>query len=353
MKVTLVGGARPNWPKIAPIVRELGRRQIDYRIIHTGQHFQNKLDIYEELELPPPDVSFACTGSHAYMTAMVMMAVEDDLKKHRPDWLVVVGDVNSTLGAALAAAKLGVKVAHVEAGLRSGDWSMPEEINRVLVDQLADLWLMPDMTTDANLMGLRKNVNIEPVGNVMIDSLVWALNTSRAEQVIPPGCIIATVHRPSNCDDLSAWAKIVQCLYVATDTLKVPLYLLKHPRQPKVKGFTPALHPDVSWIEPLGYIDMVRALKEAKLVLTDSGGVQEETTALGVPCLTLRENTERPITVSEGTNTVVGTNAAEVLRHVKQIAAGPHTSKGRRRPALWDGRAAARIVDALHQHCKK
>lgn len=362
MKVTLVGAARPNWPKIMPIWRELVLRAHKARIIHAGQHSRGTaLDVYDELGLPPPDVELARFAPeyemHAEQTARIMVGVERDLFECRPDWLVVVGDVDSTLAAALAASKLGVKIAHVEAGLRSGDWSMPEEINRVLVDEMADLWLAPDET--AWRRGIRPrepcrrvgNVRTRNVGNVMVDSLHWALaQEPKAWMVVAPDATkdrvqwgsspdpyaVVTMHRPSNVDRSEDWAKCV----AAVDALQARGLGIVWPHHPRTQR-------DPRMIEPLSYTATIHALSHAKLVLTDSGGVQEETTVLGVPCFTFRENTERPITVEEGTNTVVGTDPGRVAKYVDALFAGMY--KHGIVPHLWDGKAAGRIVDALEE----
>lgn len=323
-----------------PVWRELTRRGHAARIIHLGQHVNSTLDVYSELQLPKPDVQVDISGgTHGSQTVKALAAVEADLIAHRPDWLVVVGDVNGTLGAALAAPKLNVKLAHVEAGLRSHNWRMPEEINRVLVDELADLWLTPDVNTHRRACSMDQSHarHIEFVGNVMIDSLAWALRQVPTFTVPPHPYAVVTMHRPSNVDTSDAWAKVIQ----AVDAIEAAGLRIIWPAHPRAAR-------DRRMIDPLSYVSMVHLMRGAKLVLTDSGGVQEETTYLNVPCLTFRNETERPITVLEGTNVVVGTGATAVAECVNKIM------KDNWKPAkqihLWDGRAARRIVDELERH---
>jgi UDP-N-acetylglucosamine 2-epimerase (non-hydrolysing) len=356
VKILNVVGARPNFMKMAPIVAALGRRgEAEQVLVHTGQHYDEAMSasFFRDLEMPEPDVNLSVgSGTHAEQTARVMLAFEPVLLAHRPDWVVVVGDVNSTLACALVASKLGVKVAHVEAGLRSGDWAMPEEVNRVLTDRLSDLLLTPSADADENLRreGLPED-RIVRVGNVMIDTLFRQLERSRASRVLeeleltPREFAVVTLHRPSNVDDPGALRRIASAL--GEVAARLPVVFPAHPRtQARLREFGVELPGGVRVIPPLGYLDFLGLWSSARLVLTDSGGLQEETTALGVPCLTLRENTERPVTVTEGTNRVVGSDPARIVGTAAEILAGSGASAGRV-PELWDGRAAERIADGL------
>lgn len=354
--IAIVAGTRPNFMKIAPVLRALSARGASVRLIHTGQHFDESMSavFFRDLGLPTPDVTLSAGGgSHAQQTAAVLVGVEADLEAHRPDLLIVVGDVTSTLAAALAAAKLGVPVAHVEAGLRSRDWSMPEEINRVLVDQLADLLFIPSRDAAANLVaeGVARE-RIAFAGNVMIDSLYEAL--SRRTDVLsqlgvrPRGYAVATLHRPANVDTTEALLATLTALEVVA--ARVPVIFPVHPRtvaRVEALGFTPRVRAiaGLTPITPVGYDDFVTLMSDARVVVTDSGGIQEETTVLGVPCLTLRTSTERPITVTEGTNVVVGMDPASIAREVDAILAG--RAKRGRIPEGWDGRAGERIAEAV------
>lgn len=360
VKILNVVGARPNFMKMAPIVAALDRRggEVEHVLVHTGQHYDEAMSasFFRDLGMPEPDVNLNVgSGTHAQQTARVMLAFEPVLLEHRPDWVVVVGDVNSTLACALVASKLGVKVAHVEAGLRSGDWAMPEEVNRVLTDRLSDLLLTPSADADENLRreGLPED-RIVRVGNVMIDTLLRQRERSQSSRVLgelelsPREFAVATLHRPSNVDDPETLGRIASALGEVAGRL--PVIFPAHPRtQARLNEFGIELPGGVRVISPLGYLDFLGLWSAARLVLTDSGGLQEETTALGVPCLTLRENTERPVTVSEGTNQIVGSDPARIVAATDEILAGRYACAGRV-PELWDGRAAERIVDALLAH---
>lgn len=355
MKILSVVGARPNFMKIAPIVAEIGRRpNVRSALVHTGQHYDETMSeaFFRELEIPAPDHNLGVgSGTHAEQTARVMLAFEPVLTAERPDWVIVVGDVNSTLACTLVAVKLGVRVAHVEAGLRSRDRRMPEEINRLATDAIADLLLTPSADADANLR--REGVpeeKIRRVGNVMIDTLRRQLPFAAQSPILetfglaPQRYAVVTLHRPSNVDDEPTLRGVFSSLAKLAKTL--PVVFPVHPRtRQKLAGLrdleTP---PGLRLCEPLGYRDFLRLWSAARLVLTDSGGLQEETTGLGVPCLTLRENTERPITVSEGTNRVVGVNPANIDAAIAETLAAPPVG---RIPELWDGRTAERIVGAL------
>jgi len=357
MKILNVVGARPNFMKVAPIAAAIARRpaELSQLLVHTGQHYDETMSasFFRELGIPAPDVNLEVgSGTHAEQTARVMLAFEPVLIRERPDWVVVVGDVNSTLACALVAAKLCVRVAHVEAGLRSFDWTMPEEINRVLTDRMASLLFTPSEDGDANL----RREGIDPdkivrVGNVMIDTLMRRLEDSGRSRVLddldlrPGGFAALTMHRPSNVDDPAALGGILSALGDVAQEL--PIIFPAHPRtRARMREFGIAAPPNVRLLEPMGYVDFLRLWSNARLVLTDSGGLQEETTALGVPCLTLRENTERPITVEQGTNQIVGSDPERIKNAVRSILRCEQT-RGARVPELWDGRAAERIVEAL------
>ena len=366
--VLCVVGARPNFMKIAPILRALAAHTppLPALLLHTGQHYDQGMSeqLFEDLGLPRPDINLEVgSASHALQTAEVMRRFEPALDAHRPACVVVVGDVNSTLACALVAVKKGVPVVHVEAGLRSFDRSMPEEINRVLTDQIADRLYTTERSATANLV--REGVAAERVafvGNVMIDSLLahraWARSAAQTLQAHgldpallthPGGYGVVTLHRPSNVDAVARLRAILSVL--AEVAGRLPLVFALHPRTRAnidrfgLGGLIDPLRMAV--LPPQGYLEMLGLMAKSSLVLTDSGGLQEETTALGVPCLTLRSNTERPITVEQGTNTLVGTDRAAILAGVAEIQAGQ--GKRGRIPELWDGHAAERIVADLWQ----
>jgi UDP-N-acetylglucosamine 2-epimerase (non-hydrolysing) len=363
IKVINVVGARPNFMKVAPVVEAMGRRAGEFAplVVHTGQHYDARMSeaFFRDLRLAAPDVHLGVgSGTHAQQTAAVMQRFEPVVLKEQPDWVLVVGDVNSTLACALVAAKLGVPVAHVEAGLRSRDRTMPEEINRILTDQLADLLLTPSADADRNLLaeGIPA-ARIRLVGNVMIDSLRKHLALAESSRVREELGVegreyaVVTLHRPSNVDDPATLARIISAL--ETLSARLPVVFPAHPRTRgnlsefgllgRVAGAV-----DLRLTEPLGYLDFLRLYSGARLVLTDSGGIQEETTALGIPCLTLRENTERPVTVESGTNRVVGNDAARIVREAElALDAARADEEPPRLPPLWDGHAAERILDAL------
>lgn len=354
--IYVVAGTRPNFMKVAPICRELAHRNLPLRLMHTGQHFDAQMSavFFRDLEIPDPHVRLtAGGGSHAEQTAAVLVGIERDLIAHRPNMVLVVGDVTSTFAAALAASKLGIPVVHVEAGLRSGDWTMPEEINRVLTDQLSDLLLIPSEDARPNL--LREGIAPERivfVGNVMIDSLHFTLraeNDALARHgLLPHTYALCTLHRPANVDGELALSRTLAAVEAIAKAM--PVLFPVHPRTAhKIKelGLLSRLThgANLKITEPIGYRDFTTLMKHARLVATDSGGIQEETTALGIPCLTMREGTERPITVTEGTNTVVGTDPGRMTPEVEKILRG----EGKRGnvPRGWDGHAAVRVVDAL------
>ncbi|MCU0766270.1 MAG: UDP-N-acetylglucosamine 2-epimerase (non-hydrolyzing) [Gammaproteobacteria bacterium] len=364
-RVLCVVGARPNFMKIAPIIRALAaRRGLVPLLVHTGQHYDQAMKdaFFDQLGIPEPDVDLGVgSGSHAVQTAEIMRRFEPELERLAPDVVLVVGDVNSTIACSLVAAKREVPVVHVEAGLRSFDRSMPEEINRVLTDQIADLLFTSEPDGERNLR--REGVDparIHFVGNVMIDTLFY--NRERADSPArvlgglpqaavfldsPTGYGVVTMHRPSNVDSAATLRPLLGALREIAE--QVPLVFPLHPRtRARIDGFglrSLVDTPRIALTEPLGYLQLLGLMASARLVLTDSGGLQEETTALGVPCLTLRENTERPITVECGTNTVVGTDPARVLDATADILATG--GKRGRVPELWDGHAAERIANVL------
>lgn len=358
----LVAGARPNFMKLAPLVRALDRRasEIAYRIVHTGQHYDRDMSdvFFEELGIPKPHFHLgAGGGSHAQQTARIMVAFEELCQRERPGAVVVVGDVNSTLACSIVAKKLHLPVAHVEAGLRSGDRAMPEEINRLVTDAIADWFFVTEPAGVDHLLreGHDSSV-IFHVGHVMADNVLFQRdllerrpidNAELADfKTRHPRYGVVTMHRPSNVDDGAVFGRIAGALREIAQEL--PLVFPVHPRtRANMERFGIDLGAAVTLMTPQSYMPFLYLWKDATVVLTDSGGLQEETTALGVPCLTLRENTERPITAQEGSNTVVGTDPVRIVAEARKVIAG--SGKLGRRPALWDGRAAERTVEHLIQ----
>jgi UDP-N-acetylglucosamine 2-epimerase (non-hydrolysing) len=359
----LVAGARPNFMKIAPIVRALrAHGGLAYKIIHTGQHYDREMNevFFEELGIPQPDIFMAGGGgSHAQQTGKIMLAFEELCNTERPDAVLVVGDVNSTLACSIVAKKLSIPVAHVEAGLRSGDMTMPEVINRVVTDSIADWFFVTEPSGIAHLKREgRADASIHYVGHVMVDNLLYQAeklacsDTSSFETSdFKTACAgndaqygVITLHRPSNVDNAETLARIVGALReIATE---LPLAFPVHPRtKATLEKFDIDLGPNITLMGPQPYMSFLHLWKDAAVVLTDSGGLQEETTALGVPCITIRENTERPVTVDEGSNVVVGTDPVRIVAEVRKVLCGE--GKQGRRPHLWDGRAAQRIVEVL------
>lgn len=352
MKVVTVVAARPNFMKVAPVHQALAAAGHACRMVHTGQHYDAAMSevFFRDLGMPAPAVNLQVgSGSHAQQTARIMQLFEPVMLEQRPDWLLVAGDVNSTLACALVAAKLGTRVAHLEAGLRSGDRQMPEEINRRVVDAVSHALLTPSADADAHLLREGHDaLRIRCVGNAMIDSLLKHAETARARQPemsarlgLRSPYALATLHRPSNVDDPAVLRRLVEALQQIGAML--PVLFVVHPRTRAALQGVPTQGLRLS--EPLGYLDFLALHTGAKLLLTDSGGLQEESTALGVPCLTLRDSTERPITVREGTNTLVGTDAAKIVAAAREAVR--HGGKAGRAPALWDGHAAERVVRAL------
>jgi UDP-N-acetylglucosamine 2-epimerase (non-hydrolysing) len=348
-----VVGARPNFMKAAPVIAALSRfcnaRQT---LVHTGQHYDaNMSDIFfEQLDLPRPDISLEIgSGPHGAQTGQIMHRFEEVLLQQQPDLVLVYGDVNSTMAAALVCAKLPIKLGHVEAGLRSHDRSMPEEINRIVTDQLSDILFTPSADGDANL--LREGIRAEKmhcVGNVMIDTLKRLLPQARRPKLpaISEKYALVTLHRPSNVDDPEIFGRILRTLAELSEQLQIVFPI--HPRTRNKLAEHPQAVFDpqrVLLLEPVGYLEFLALEQHATVVVTDSGGVQEETTWLRVPCLTLRENTERPITVEVGTNILIGSDMDRLHQEVDRILTGVTTLS--RIPPLWDGRAAERIADVI------
>ena len=361
IKVLNIVGARPNFMKIAPVYAEMKRRKTEFEplIIHTGQHYDEKMSeaFFNDLGMPKPDVYLGIgSDSHAAQTARIMLEFEPIVLEYKPDWVLVVGDVNSTIACALVCSKLGVKIAHVEAGLRSYDRTMPEEINRILTDSISDLLLTPSPDGNENLKkeGIA-DFKVKLVGNIMIDSLFRNLEIARSSkiretlEVSQSNYAVVTLHRPSNVDDKETFEGLLDALIKISE--KLPIIFPAHPRtKSRVEEFhllEKISNSKIKLIEPLGYLDFIRLFSGAKLVLTDSGGLQEETTALKIPCLTLRENTERPITIEMGTNVLVGTNSQNIIDAAYKIIDNPNSSEEAKVPPLWDGKTAIRICDAL------
>ena len=357
--IILVVGARPNFMKIAPIHAELVRRNRNVILLHTGQHYDDNMSkvFFDDLGMPKPDIYLGIgSGSHAYQTATVMVEFEKICLDQNPSMVVVVGDVNSTVACTIVCAKLLVPCAHVEAGLRSFDREMPEEINRILTDSVADLLLTPSPDGDENLRaeGVSQE-RIHRVGNVMIDSLFTNLERSKSSKIhselgIRSDYAILTLHRPSNVDHKENFSQIIGALEKIGK--EIQLVFPVHPRAEKMAktfGLYERLSaiPNIVLTGPVGYLDFVALMANSKMALTDSGGLQEETTALGIPCITLRKNTERPITVTEGTNTIVGCDPELILKSAFEVLDGK--GKAGRIPDLWDGKTSSRIADVILQ----
>lgn len=359
MNLHIIAGARPNFMKIAPLVHEIVRLRasqntdISFKLIHTGQHYDGQMSdiFFKELRIPAPDVNLEVgSAPHGVQTGRIMIDFEKICADDRPDWVVVVGDVNSSLAGALVAAKLGVNVAHVEAGLRSFDRSMPEEINRLVVDTVSNLLFTPSRDANENLN--REGVptsKIKLVGNIMIDSLVARLAEARQSdvlnklQVSPRKFIYATLHRPANVDDPDVLRRILDCL--AHIGAALPVILPLHPRTARmmenISGIRKAK--GILFVEPVGYLDSLNLAENARLVITDSAGLQEETTYFRTPCLTLRPNTERPVTITTGSNKL---SSPETLLHDFEEVMNKPDRFGAV-PELWDGKTAERIIDVL------
>lgn len=360
-KITLVAGARPNFMKIAPIIRELKRHEevFDWSLVHTGQHYDHDMSdvFFAELGIPQPNFHMgAGGGSHAEQTARIMMSFEKYCLENQPALVLVVGDVNSTLACSIVAKKLNIEVAHVEAGLRSGDMTMPEEINRIVTDSISDYFFV---TEPSGVENLKREGHAEDrihfVGHVMIDNLFHQITAlqqydaggfpSSSIKRTHPEYGVVTLHRPSNVDNAQTLARIVAALTEISK--KVPLIFAVHPRTAgNLRKFNIELPESIIETAPMPYMEFLNLWKDAQIILTDSGGIQEESTALGVPCVTLRDNTERPVTVTEGTNILAGTEYSKILECTERALSriGCNSTK---RPHLWDGRAAERIVEVL------
>ncbi|MBI3406899.1 MAG: UDP-N-acetylglucosamine 2-epimerase (non-hydrolyzing) [Planctomycetes bacterium] len=354
LKLLAVVGARPNFMKIAPIMWEIERRDdVDAFLVHTGQHYDERMSklFFEELNIPRPDVNLEVgSGSHAVQTAEVMRRFEPVVEKQRPDLVMVVGDVNSTLACALTAVKLGVPVVHVEAGLRSLDRTMPEEINRLLTDAISHWLFVSEQSGVINLY--QENIDKERiffVGNVMIDTLLACKDRSEQAPILEKLSVrkrnyaVLTMHRPANVDDPGVLNGLMGA--IARLQRELPIVFPVHPRaQAKMREQVAGLA-NVILTEPLGYLDFLKLIAHARLALTDSGGLQEETTVLGVPCLTMRENTERPVTIHHGTNRLVGLDPERIIAAALETLAKAMPTPCR--PELWDGQASRRIIDVL------
>jgi len=352
MHILHVVGARPNFMKAAPVVAAFKAQGVRQTLVHTGQHYDAAMSdvFFEQLGIPEPDINLAVgSGSHASQTAEIMTRFEPVVLEARPDLVMVYGDVNSTVAATLVCAKLLIRIAHVEAGLRSGDRTMPEEVNRLVTDQLADLLFTPSEDGDVNL--LREGVDpqkIYRVGNVMIDTLVRLLpvaqKVTRDDGVFDRRFALVTLHRPSNVDDPATLERLLRSLRTLSED--IPVVFPVHPRTRKrIEGLQWQAGSNIRLIDPVGYIEFLALQTHAALVVTDSGGIQEETTYLGIPCLTVRRNTERPVTATIGTNLLVGDDFDRMLVEARRILRG----QGRKGsiPPLWDGRAANRIADIV------
>lgn len=351
MRTVLVAGARPNFMKVAPVLWELEARGIEVLLVHSGQHYDAAMSdvFFDDLGIRTPDLNLDVgSGSHAVQTARIMERFEVVVDNYQPDVVLVPGDVNSTVACGLVAAKAGAYLAHIEAGLRSRDWSMPEEINRVVTDRLSDFLLAPSADAVQNLKdeGYRAD-QIWLVGNVMVDTLLKNLDRARERPIlrdlgVSEGAYgLVTIHRPSNVDNPDTLSGLIGALNKISADL--PLVFPIHPRTRKFIDVG-ALTDSITLTEPAGYLDFVALQAGARIVLTDSGGVQEETTMLGVPCLTMRDNTERPLTVEQGSNQVVGTDPSKIVSVARAVL---ESEQAYPKPDLWDGDASGRIVDAL------
>lgn len=358
MKITIVAGARPNFIKIAPIIKAIQKRQsegknISFRLVHTGQHYDKNLSdtFFEELNIPLPDANLEVkSGSQSVQTAAIMVAFEEELLENKCDLVLVVGDVNSTMACAIVAKKMNIKVAHVEAGIRSGDWSMPEEINRIVTDSITDYFFTTSTSASENL--LKNGIDasqIHFVGNVMIDTLYQNLNRFSAPNfwkeagLENENYIILTLHRPSNVDEEKSLIDLLFGIDAMVGDKKIIFPI--HPRTKAILGETNLNFKNIHFVEPQGYLNFMYLVKNSFAVITDSGGISEETTVLGIPCFTMRTTTERPETIEIGTNTLVGTSIENLkLEFTKKFENGL-PEKGI--PELWDGKTSERIVGIL------
>ncbi|MEL6971516.1 MAG: UDP-N-acetylglucosamine 2-epimerase (non-hydrolyzing) [Bacteroidota bacterium] len=358
MKVSIIAGARPNFIKVAPIIHAIQKarnagQQIDYRLVHTGQHYDKQMSetFFDELNIPHPDINLACGGgTQAEQTAAIMIAFEKELQAHPADLVMVVGDVTSTMACTIVAKKLHTRVAHVEAGIRSGDRRMPEEINRIVTDSITDYFFTTTTLAGNQLKatGIGKE-QIFFVGNVMIDTLLANIERFRPppvweERQLKPGqYLVMTMHRPANVDEEVKLKEFLAAIDQGVQGL--PVIFPMHPRTRKIFQRLNIEVQNITPVDPLGYLEFNYLVKHAKAVITDSGGITEETTMMGVPCMTLRDNTERPETIDIGTNELIGTKPERLKPTLEQLFAGQW--KQGQAPELWDGKAAERIIDHL------
>jgi len=357
-KITLIAGARPNFMKIAPIIHAIqmaknNGKEIDYRLIHTGQHYDKKMsgDFFEQLEIPEPNANLeAGGGTQAEQTANIMVRFEKELLANPVDLVLVVGDVTSTMACAIVAQKLHTKVAHVEGGIRSNDWSMPEEINRLVTDAITNYFFTTSEIANSNLRksGVKEN-QLYYVGNTMIDTLLKQRSRFRKPEawdtigLTNKNYIVMTLHRPANVDEEGKLKALMD--EIINHSEDIPLVFPVHPRTAKIIKALGISHPRLHMIEPLGYLEFNYLVERSKAVVTDSGGITEETTVMGIPCMTLRDNTERPETITEGTNELIGTNPEAIAPAMKKLFSGDWKTGGI--PYLWDGHTAERIVKCL------
>lgn len=358
MKITIIAGARPNFIKIAPIINAIQKKQnegfdISFRLVHTGQHYDKNLSdtFFEELNIPKPDINLEVkSGSQAEQTAAIMVAFEKELIQNPTDLVLVVGDVNSTMACSIVAKKCNIKVAHVEAGIRSGDLTMPEEINRMLTDSITDYFFTTSTSASENLLKMGSDPeNVHFVGNVMIDTLYQNINRILAPdfwneyQLNEKNYIVLTLHRPANVDEVSSLIQLLHGIDLLASDKKIIFPI--HPRTQAILKESNTDFKNIIFVSPQGYLNFMFLIKNSFAVITDSGGISEETTVLGIPCFTMRDNTERPETETIGTNTIVGTS----LENLKKVF-GSFVQNGARKsgiPDLWDGKASERIISIL------
>ncbi len=361
MQITIVAGARPNFMKIAPIIKEIQKAQdngndIYYRLVHTGQHYDQKMSgaFFDQLGIPNPDINLECGGgSQAQQTAAIMLKFEDELAGYRPDLVLVVGDVTSTMACAITAKKLGINTVHVEAGIRSGDNNMPEEINRMLTDAICDTYFTTSHYANHNLLNQKvEESKIHFVGNTMVDTLLQNIDRIKkpvfwdSYELISGKYFLLTLHRPSNVDEPEKLVKILNTISRATH--KYPIVFPVHPRTKNILDSFEINTDKFILIEPQAYLEFIFLIKNAKGIITDSGGITEEATVLNIPCLTMRNSTERPETVSQGTNELVGDDFEKLKKYLEIIING--NWKNSVIPEKWDGRTSERIVDVLLSH---
>jgi len=360
MKITIVAGARPNFMKVSPIIKSLvaardGGKSISYRLVHTGQHYDKKMseDFFQQLSIPEPDVNLeAGGGTQAEQTAAIMMRFEKELQENKPDVVLVVGDVTSTMACTITSKKLCIPVVHVEAGIRSGDMTMPEEINRIVTDSICDHFFTTSETANEHLAASGVAAErIHFVGNTMIDTLLQNLDRLRQPEcwknfnLKEKNYFLITLHRPANVDDPANLKELLDT--ILDQTGDHPVLFPVHPRTSKILANMNYKHPRLFQTDPLGYLEFIYLVKNSKAVITDSGGITEEATVLAIPCLTLRDSTERPETITMGTNQLVGTNPKNLVHYLPKITAGEW--KEGRVPPLWDGKTSGRIIEKLLQ----